>query len=259
MPCRNIFISLCLSIALTSGAQVPQEFKYQAVVRDAQHAVISNQDVGFRMSILEGSADGSPVYEETHTVSTSPVGLANLVIGDGSVVSGVFEKIIWGEDSYFLKVEVDPSGGSAYDHLGTSQLISVPYALYSENIASPTRKFTIQEDPGHPVDSALFEVKNVDGQTVFAVYPEGTRVYVLDEDAKGRKGGFAVGGYSKKTKGVTQEYMHVSPDSIRLYIDEEATKGRKGGFAVGGYSKKTKGVADQYFELRPDSAKFLMV
>ena len=240
---RSTLISLLLMIALVCSAQVPQKFNYQAVVRNAQHALLSNQDVGFKMSILEGSANGSPVYVETHTVTTNGVGVADLVIGNGSATGSVFEEIAWGGTAMFLKVEVDPSGGTSYEHMGTSQLISVPYALYSGNISSPTRKFTIQEETGHPVDSALFEVRNAEGQTVFAVYPEGTRVYVLDEGSKGVKRGFAVGGYSRSGKGITQEYMHVSPDSIRMYFDDEATKGVKGGFAVGGYSRDTKGNA----------------
>jgi hypothetical protein len=257
---KSISLSLIfMMIALICGAQVPSKFHYQAVVRDALHVVLNSQDVGFRISILEGSASGTPAYVETHTVTTSPVGLADLVIGEGTVTGGDFESIDWGSDTYFLKVEVDPAGGTSYQHLGTTQLISVPYALYSANLSSPTRKFTVQEEPGHPVDSALFEVKNVEGQTVFAVYPEGTRVYILDDEGKGRKRGFAVGGYTKNTKGETQEYMHISPDSVRFYVDEASTKGRKGGFAVGGYSKQTKGLTDQYFHLRPDSASFLMV
>ncbi|MCK4746185.1 MAG: hypothetical protein KAT15_04080, partial [Bacteroidales bacterium] len=197
MNTKRSLISLMLLIALVCSAQVPQKFNYQAVVRNAQHALLSNQDVGFRMSILEGSANGSPVYVETHTVTTNGVGLADLVIGNGSATGGVFEDIAWGVTDMFLKVEVDPAGGASYEHMGTSQLISVPYALYSGNISSPTRKFTIQEETGHPVDSALFEVRNAEGQTVFAVYPEGTRVYVLDEGSKGVKRGFAVGGYSR--------------------------------------------------------------
>ena len=256
---RSTFFSLLIIIALVCSAQVPQKFNYQAVVRNAQHALIANQDVGFKMSILEGSLQGDPVYVETHTEITNAIGLADLVIGEGTVTSGVFEEILWGSTAMFLKVEMDPTGGSAYEYMGTSQLISVPYALYSGNISSPTRKFTVQEEMGHPVDSALFEVRNAEGQTVFAVYPEGTRVYVLDEEAKGVKGGFAIGGYSRKAKGITQEYMRVTPDSIRMYFDEEATKGSKGGFAIGGYSRNTKGLTDQYFMLKPDSAKFLMV
>ena len=76
---------------------------------------------------------------------------------------------------------------------------------------------------------------------------------------KGKKGGFAVGGYSRTTKGITQEYMRVTPDSIRMYFDEETAKGKKGGFAVGGYSRTSKGPTDHYFTLKPDSAKFLMI
>jgi len=253
----SIFIVLII-IALTTSAQVPQKLNYQAVVRDTRDGLVTNQEVGFKLSIMEGSAAGTPVYVETHAVSTTGLGLANLVVGEGSVVSGSFAAIPWGSNDYFLKVEVDPAGGSAYAHAGTTQLISVPYALYSGNISSPTRKFTIQENPGHPVDSALFEVRNLEGQTVFAVYPEGTRVYVLDQEAKGKKGGFAVGGYSRATKGVTQEYMRVTPDSIRMYVDESATKGKKGGFAVGGYSR-AKGPTNHYFELAPDSAVFTLV
>jgi hypothetical protein len=259
MKKRYFFVAILVMAALASGAQVPQKFNYQAVVRDAQQGLITGRDVGFRMSILEGSASGEPVYVETHTVTTNAYGIADLVIGEGSVSSGVFGDILWGEDSYFLKVEADPAGGSAYEHIGTSQLISVPYALYSGNVSSPTRKFTVQEEEGHPVDSALFEVRNTEGQTVFAVYPEGTRIYILDEEAKGKKGGFAVGGYSRSSKGITQEYMRVTPDSIRLYVDEEATKGKKGGFAVGGYSRSSKRPTDNYFMLKPDSAKFTLV
>jgi len=228
-------------------------------VRDVQHAVINNQDVGFRLSILAGSTDGPSLYVETHTVTTNAVGLASLVVGDGSVASGEFENIMWGDNDYYLKVETDPAGGSSYEYMGTSQLISVPYALYSGNISSPTRKFTVQEEMGHPADSALFEVRNREGQTVFAVYPEGTRVYVLDEAGKSVRGGFAIGGYSRNTKGVTQEYMRVTPDSIRMYFDETSGKSAKGGFAIGGYSRNTKGVTDSYFELSPDNARFTLV
>ena len=244
---RSFAISVIISIALLTSAQVPQKFNFQAVVRDAQHSLIKNQDVGFKMSILEGSANGTPVYVETHTVTTNQVGVADLIIGDGSSVSGTFKDISWGDHSHFLKVEADPAGGTSYDNLGTTQLISVPYALYSANISSPTKRLSIKEDSDHPVDSALFEVRNAEGQTVFAVYPEGTRIFVLDEKNKGLKGGFAVGGYSRTSKGLTHEYLRVTPDSIRLYIDTAATKGLKGGFAVGGYSRTSKGNISEAF------------
>ena len=248
MKKRTFFISIIISVALFSSAQVPQKFNYQAVVRNSQNAVLANQSVGFRISLLKGSVSGEVIYAESHTIITSPTGMAELLIGEGEVISGSFSDITWGDDLYFLKIEADPAGGTSYEYLGTSQLISVPYALYSANVSSPTRKFTIQAETGHPVDSALFEVRNAEGQTVFAVYPEGTRVYVLDEEAKGVKGGFAIGGYARKAKGITQEYMRVTPDSIRMYFDKEPTKGVKGGFAIGGYSRKAKGNTE-YFNI----------
>lgn len=259
MEKRISFVLSFLVLTILSIAQVPQKFKYQAVVRNSQHTLLENHDVGFRMSILQESEEGEVVYSESQTVKTNPFGVADLHVGEGEVISGDFSNIDWGSDDYFLKVEADPAGGSSYEYLGTTQLVSVPYALYSGNISSPTRKFTIQEEAGHPVDAALFEVKNADGQTVFGVYPEGTRVYILDENPKGIKGGFAVGGYNRTGKGITKEYMRVTPDSTRLYFNEAPTKGIKGGFAVGGYNRTGKGPIDHYFELKPDSAKFMMI
>jgi hypothetical protein len=253
MKLRAFFVSVIICTALFTSAQVPQKFNYQAVVRNSQHEILSTQLVGFKMSVLKGSTIGEVVYSESHDITTNTIGMAELLIGDGEVISGSFSDINWGDDLYFLKMEADPAGGTSYEHLGTSQLISVPYALYSANVSSPTRKFSIQEETGHPVDSALFEVRNAEGQTVFAVYPEGSRVYVLDEQAKGVKGGFAIGGYSRKAKGITQEYMRVTPDSIRMYFDKEPTKGVKGGFAIGGYSRKAKGNTD-YFNISGQSA-----
>ena len=83
------------------------------------------------MSILQTSATGDAVYEETHAVTTSTNGLTSFEIGGGTVVSGVFSDITWHADQYYLKVEVDTSGGTAYEDFGTTQLLSVPYALHA--------------------------------------------------------------------------------------------------------------------------------
>jgi len=106
----------------------------------------------------------------------------------------------------------------------------------------------------HP-ETPLFEVRREDGFPVFAVYNDGVMVYV-DEEAKGIRGGFAVGGYSRKSKGLNQEYLTVSPDSVRIYVPEaEQAKGIRGGFAVGGYSRKTKGASQDYLTVTPDSTR----
>ncbi|MEX0981596.1 MAG: tail fiber domain-containing protein [Bacteroidales bacterium] len=101
----------------------------------------------------------------------------------------------------------------------------------------------------------LFEVRREDGVPVFAVFNDGVMVYV-DEDSKAVKGGFAVGGYQRGSKGVTQEYMRVTPDSVRIYVPEGTQqKGVKGGFAVGGYSKASKGPLHDLMYVTTDSIR----
>jgi len=127
---------LVLVIVLTTGitsAQSPDMFNYQAVARDDQGNVLSNQDVGIKISILQGSANGTVVYEEEHSETTNAQGLVNLMIGDGSVLSGTFSNIDWSSGPYFVKVGLDETGGTSYSTMGTSQLLSVPYAKYAES------------------------------------------------------------------------------------------------------------------------------
>jgi len=114
-------------------AQAPQSFKYQAIARDNSGNILANQNVSFRISILQGSTSGPSVYTETQTATTNQFGLANLNIGMGTLVSGNFSTISWGGNTYFVKMEFDPTGASSFILMGTSQLLSVPYALYSEN------------------------------------------------------------------------------------------------------------------------------
>ena len=108
-------------------AQPPQSFKYQAIARDNAGNLITNQNVSFRIRILQESITGNAVYVETHSALTNQFGLVNLEIGSGNVVSGNFANIRWQVGDY-SKVEMDAAGGNNYQLLGTSQLLSVPYA-----------------------------------------------------------------------------------------------------------------------------------
>lgn len=87
-----------------------------------------------KISILDNSASGTVVYSETHTPLTNSQGLYNLNIGQGTPLSGIFSGISWGQNTKFIKVELDPAGGTSYTSSGTSQLMSVPYALYAESV-----------------------------------------------------------------------------------------------------------------------------
>ncbi len=128
-----------LTMAIFVIAQSPQAFKYQTVIRDNGGEVLSNQNVSFQISILEGSITGTAAYIETHDTITNEVGLVSLEIGNGDIVSGMFTDIDWGVDSYFLKVDLDETGGTSYQLMGASQLLSVPYSLYSESTGDTTR------------------------------------------------------------------------------------------------------------------------
>jgi hypothetical protein len=133
-------ILFCISFALTTylvDAQAPQSFTFQAVVRNNSNILVSNSPVGVRISILQGDISGPSVYIETHLSNTNTNGLLTLAIGNGTVVNGFFSSINWGNGPYFIKTETDPTGGTNYTIIGTSQLMSVPYALYAENSGTP--------------------------------------------------------------------------------------------------------------------------
>ena len=96
---------------------------------------MSNEEISFRISILRSSQNGSSVYSEEHTVTTNTNGLATMIIGKG-LSADEMESIDWSDGPYYLKVEVDPEGGFNYIAEDTTQLLSVPYALYSNSSGS---------------------------------------------------------------------------------------------------------------------------
>ncbi len=125
-------------LTATVWAQAPEKMSYQAIVRNAGDNLVTNTNVGMQISILQGSATGTAVYVETQTPTTNANGLVTIEIGTGTVVSGNFATIDWANDSYFIKTETDINGGSNYTITGTSQLLSVPYALHAKTAESIT-------------------------------------------------------------------------------------------------------------------------
>jgi hypothetical protein len=127
-----------LAALLVTGAlaQAPQKMTYQAVIRDPSNLLLPNTTVGMRISILQGSVSGTPVYVELQFPTSNANGLVTCEIGGGAVVTGTLSAINWANGPYFIKTETDPAGGTAYTITGTSQLLSVPYALYAETSAT---------------------------------------------------------------------------------------------------------------------------
>ena len=134
---KKLITLMIMVLAVASlMAQAPEKFSYQAVVRNANNTIVTNAPVGVRVSILQGSADGSAVYVETHTAVTNANGLLTLEIGGGKAEQGGFAGIDWSDGPFFLKTETDPNGGGDYSITSTQQLLSVPYAIYAKEAAN---------------------------------------------------------------------------------------------------------------------------
>ncbi len=133
---------LLMVCAVTANAQAPQRFNYQGVARSTTGAPLASVPIGLRLTIHDGSTTGTVVYQETHTATTNAFGLYNVSVGGGTVTSGMFASIGWGSGSKYLEVEIDPAGGSSYSSVGSNQLLSVPYAMYSATSALATSGVT---------------------------------------------------------------------------------------------------------------------
>ena len=136
---KKLILSLftIVLITISSFGQAPEGFKYQAVVRDAGDVILINQAVGMRLKIKVGSVSGTTVYTESFTPTTNTYGLVNLEIGKGNS-SDNFATIDWSNGPYFIETAVDLNGGTNYNVMGTSQLMSVPFALYAKTSGSST-------------------------------------------------------------------------------------------------------------------------
>lgn len=130
---KTIYSLLFTFACLTSFSQAPQSVSYQGIARDASGNAYASQSISLRLSILQGGVSGTNVYQEIHNTTTNTHGLFVLQMGNGTVQSGSFSNIDWGNSTYFVQTEMDETGGSNYQLLGTSQILSVPYALYAEN------------------------------------------------------------------------------------------------------------------------------
>ena len=132
---KKYFLLLLLLASGIVNSQSPQAFNYQAQVRDGSGNLILNQNISFRFNIKQGGPTTSPVYIETHLTYTDEIGQVNVSIGYGTSLLGLFSEIDWSLGEYYLDVEIDT--GNGYIAMGVTSILSVPYALYSENSKIP--------------------------------------------------------------------------------------------------------------------------
>ena len=206
---------IIILIAAIGFSQAPQKFTYQSVVRSADGTVLRSSNIGLQISILKNSAIGQSVYSETHSATSNSNGLVTVVIGDG--VSGEnISDIDWSAGQYYIKVEVDPSGGIGYSIEQTAQLLSVPYALYAGNSSSSSIDLDKDVDGILPVSS---------GGTGSSTAPMIAVVTAPDAStARAVLGIGSIGGSKVVLKSVTDNYLNIE-DKTDGSGDQELTAG----------------------------------
>lgn len=238
-----LFVSIWL-MTMAVIAQTPQAFKYQAVARNSTGNLIQNQLVAFRISILQDSPSGTLLYQERHTTNTNNYGLANLNIGNGTVLSGIFSSIDWSLGQMYIKVELDPLGGTVYQNMGTTQLLSVPFALHSNSSTGLTLPFegtalTAEQD------SYAFKVSNSGTATgSAAITGHATATTGLTRGIIGQSdspNGRGVQGYASNTTGSAFGVAGFTNSNGAAGVYGSATSSTGATSGVEGYSGSTQG------------------
>jgi hypothetical protein len=240
---------------ITSGLNIYRDYGYKVGIGNASPANFLDVQGGINAGgiinynsvnrlglgvIGDGTPNGLPKNDEGAYVGWMHSGLGHSA-GSLALISRSFPQNC---DISFYTGNVDPIERMTIKYNGNVGIGTV----------NPSSIFTVQPPLVWDDNTPLFEIKNKNGQTVFAVYNEGVRVYVADE-AKGVKSGFAVGGFGTD-KAESQKYLVVSKDSVRIYLDTNpATKKLKGGFAVGGYDLTKGTTIEDYLQVTRDSTR----
>ena len=288
-------ISLTILAGLTffTLAQAPQGFSYQAVIRDSEGQPLAEQQVSIRLTLQDEAGETSH-YAETHTVTTSPQGVVSLVVGSGTPIEKAFVDIPWNEDNVYIKVEVDPTGGSSYSELGTTKLQAVPYALHAMTAEETDPLFAENFDFTDAVEGDMLQH---DGEKWVSVTPDflttlwqdgdnqvttvvnvgiGTNspTEMLDVDGNIRARGRFIGEGMEvePPESIPEEPIFVVRNSlgqivlavyekgVRMYVEDDVVTGEKGnksGFAIGGLTG-FKQNDTEYFRVTPDSVRIYL-
>ncbi|MBR5644326.1 MAG: hypothetical protein IKW77_09080, partial [Salinivirgaceae bacterium] len=133
MKIKNLFLAVTATLATMAAMAQADGFSYQAVVRDANGELVDNSKVGLRITLTSGK-DGQAVYQETHTPTTNSYGVLTVTVGAGTHTEGQsLQNVNWAGGDVWMRVEIDPRGGTKYTNMGSTKLQSVPFAYYAAN------------------------------------------------------------------------------------------------------------------------------
>ena len=231
---KNLFVKTLMGVVLTIMATAhtfaQESFAYQAVIRNAQGELVTNNNVSLKFSLMN---DGKAYYVETQKATTNQYGNIDVVIGSGQAEQGAMTDVPWNTLDITLKVEVDVAGGDNYFTLGETKISAVPYAMYAAEGGNPAQNGNAK-DGGN-----LFEVTDRDGNPVFVVTPNGIVVYVDDTDTsnagKAARSGFLVTGRTASKAGQTNDYFSVTADGTHVYVDNgDKSAAARSGFLITG-------------------------
>lgn len=179
----KLLLSSTFLICFAASAQPPGSLKYQGLARNSSGNPVTNQNIALRISIRKTSLSGTVVYKETHTTLTNAFGAFNINIGSGTVVSGNFGTIPWSRNTFFQETEMDIAGGNNYVAMGTSQYLSVPYALSADSARSGVAPFAVvnNTDANNLTGVAIAAIANTSVNNAPALYVKnngsGTSIY----------------------------------------------------------------------------------
>jgi hypothetical protein len=128
---KKLLLLVFLLIGSMLFAQSPAGFNYQVIVRDANGLIISNQSIGLNIKIRQGNFFGTVVFDENSSHFTNDYGLINHVIGSGTIMAGNLGTISWENGPFFIETGIDLNGGTSYVSMGTTELVSTPFAMYA--------------------------------------------------------------------------------------------------------------------------------
>ena len=235
MRLRNLFLTMVMAVTATVVIAQNEGFSYQAVIRDSGGELVKNKNVGLKLTLADNTGS-NVMYEETQTVPTDSYGVLNVVVGEGTPTnsSNTLSDVSWGSGNVWMHLSIDVNGGTNYVNMGATKIQAVPVAFYAVKSGNtPNGGTGASED-------ALFEVKDKEGNVVFAVYPNGVHVYIDESDSywdsKARRSGFLVTGRTATKDGEAgNDFFSIDVEGTHVYIDEEDdSKARRSGFIVTG-------------------------